>query len=77
MKTERIYTDVLIDPSNHGKDEQNGPEPDGAAMLIYKVALKRIPKPIKVHRFVYKLIVLLMRILPLRLSNYIVGKLYA
>lgn len=77
-KTERIYTDVFNRSlQTMEKDEQNGPEPDGAAMLIYKVALKKNPKPIKVHRFVYKLIVLLMRILPLRLSNYIVGKLYA
>jgi len=75
---DRIYTDIFIRSlRTMEKDEENGPEPDGAALFIYKTAMKKNSRLIKVHRFVYKLIVMLIRLLPLRLSNYIIGKLYA
>lgn len=59
------------------KDEQQGKSPITVAKVIYKVLKKKNP-PLKVTvGFEYKLIVFLRRILPNRLVNYILYKMYA
>lgn len=58
------------------KDEQSGKDPISVAKVIYKL-LKRKNPPVKVTvGFIYKLFVFLKRILPSRLVNYILYKMY-
>lgn len=59
------------------KDEQNGIKPIKIAKKIHKIAKKRRVKPLYVAGFKYKLFVVLAKVLPTRLVNYIVGKIYA
>ncbi|MCL2487786.1 MAG: SDR family oxidoreductase [Oscillospiraceae bacterium] len=58
------------------KDEQNGPTPEKAAKLVLKVAGKRRPKALYTKGIFYKAVVLARRVLPLRFSNWLIGKLY-
>ena len=58
-------------------DEQKGMSPEIAAKFISKIANKRKVKPLYTIGFQYKLVVLLMKILPSSFSNRIIGMLYA
>jgi len=57
-------------------DEMNGPEPAAIARLILKCVRKKNPPLRVVAGGSYKLLALLKRILPVRLTVYIVSKLY-
>lgn len=58
-------------------DEQKGKDPITVAKVIYKVLKKKNP-PVRVTVGVeYKILVFLKRLLPLRLVNYILYKMYA
>ncbi len=59
------------------KDEQNGMKPEKAGRYIAKLALKSKVKPLYAIGFVYKAFCVIMKILPCRLSNYLIGQLYA
>lgn len=59
------------------KDEQNGMEPEAIGNFIAKISLKKKIKPIYTVGLSYKLVCLLVKILPDTLCNYIVGKIYA
>lgn len=57
-------------------DEQHGKSPESVAKVILKVAKKKNP-PLRVTvGGVYKLLVFLQRILPVKLVNFIIGKTY-
>ncbi|MBU1094486.1 MAG: SDR family oxidoreductase [Firmicutes bacterium] len=59
------------------KDEINGMDPISAAKVIHRLVQKRrIPLYITIG-FKYKVIVLLAKLLPAKLANYIVGSIYA
>lgn len=58
------------------KDEQNGMSPRKMAAGLYRIATCRCPAPQYVGGAQYKLFCFLDRILPKRLVNLIVGKLY-
>ena len=58
-------------------DEQNGMKPEKAGAYVAKVALKKHPKPLYTIGFSYKAICLLLKLLPCRTSNWLIGKLYA
>ena len=58
------------------RDEQNGDTPEAAARFITKVASRKKIKPLYVICFKYRLFVMLARLLPIKLVNRIVGKLY-
>ena len=59
------------------RDEQNGMSPDVIARCMYSVSRKRNPKPLRSVGLQYKACCLLGKYLPCRLSNWIVGKMYA
>lgn len=59
------------------KDEQGGMDPAVAGRYIAKVALKKTVKPLYAIGFSYKLVCVLVKLLPCRLANRIIGKLYA
>lgn len=58
------------------KDERNGMKPEIAGAYIAKIALKKKVKPLYAIGFVYKLFCVLMKILPIGLSNKIIGMIY-
>ena len=58
------------------KDERNGMSSDRAGKLIADLALKRNPAPVYTIGGVYKVFVLLQRIVPTRFLYYVVGKMY-
>ena len=59
------------------KDERGGMSPDKAGSYIAKLAMKQHSRPLKAIGFSYKAVAVLSKLLPRRLSNYIVGKIYA
>ena len=59
------------------KDERNGADPTKVAKVILKVSKKKNPNTYYIVGFSYKLLAFLQRILPKRLVNYIVYKIYA
>ena len=58
------------------KDERNGMKPEVAGAYIAKIALKKKVKPLYAIGFVYKLFCVLMKVLPIGLSNKIIGMIY-
>ena len=58
-------------------DEQNGMDPARAGAYIAKIAGKKRPKPVYTIGFSYKAICVLLKLLPSRLANWLIGKLYA
>ncbi len=58
-------------------DEQNGMSPDRAGAYIAKIALRKHVKPLYAIGGQYKLFAVIMKILPCRLSNWILGLIYA
>lgn len=59
------------------RDEQNGMSAASAGAYISKIALKRRVKPLYAIRADYKAIVLLAKLLPAALLNWLIGLLYA
>lgn len=58
-------------------DEQNGMPPSAIAKRMYALSKQKHPKPFSSVGIQYKACCLLGKILPTRLSNWIVGKMYA
>ncbi len=58
-------------------DEQNGMDPAAAGAYIAKIAMKKHPKPVYTIGFSYKAICVLLKLLPCRFANWMIGKLYA
>lgn len=71
-----VYKGVHSAVAAMEKDEQNGMSPQYMASSLYRIATRKNPKPIYVGGTIYKLFCLLNRLLPQRLVNWIVGKLY-
>ena len=59
------------------KDERGGMSPEYAGAFVAKVALKRRSKPLIAMGLSYKAAAVLAKLLPRRLSNWIVGLIYA
>lgn len=58
-------------------DEQNGMSAEYAGRYVAKTALKKSSKPLVTMGFSYKAAAMIAKLLPRRLSNYIVGMIYA
>ena len=58
-------------------DEQNGMDPAVAGAYIARIAMKKKPKPVYTIGLSYKAVCVLLKLLPSRLSNWLIGKLYA
>ena len=58
-------------------DERNGMSPDTAGAYIAKIALRKKVKPLYAIGFQYKAFAVIMKILPCRLSNWILSIIYA
>ncbi len=58
-------------------DEQNGMPPLCIAQKLYDISCKRRPKPLYTVGFSYQAFLLLNKLLPARLINFLLGKIYA
>ena len=58
------------------KDEQKGMTAEYVAACVVKAALRKNPKPLYTVGFQYKIFAVLFKLLPIRIINAIVGKLY-
>ncbi|MBR1891528.1 MAG: SDR family NAD(P)-dependent oxidoreductase [Clostridia bacterium] len=75
---EEVYGDrIARSVARMEKDERGGVSPDKVAKVILKQAKIKSPKPYAIVGFDYKLLVLLSRILPQKLVDKILYKLYA
>lgn len=59
------------------KDERGGMKAETAGRYVSKIALKKSVKPLYAIGFSYKAVCVLIKVLPCRLANWIVGRLYA
>ena len=59
------------------KDERGGMAPERAGAMIASVALRKNSKPVMALGFSYKFLCVLIKLLPVRLVNWLVGLLYA
>lgn len=71
--SERVRRSVAV----MEKDERGGMSPKKAGEYIAKSAIKKNSRPLKAIGFSYKAVAVLTKLLPRRLSNYIVGRIYA
>lgn len=62
--------------SNMERDEQKGMSPQRIAEAMYRLSCKRSMKPLKTCGLQYQLFLFLGKILPARLANFVVGKMY-
>ena len=58
-------------------DEETGMSPEAAGAYVAKVALMRRSAPMKALGVPYKAAAMAAKLLPRRVSNYIVGRMYA
>lgn len=59
------------------RDERKGMSPSAIAKKLYSLSVKRNPKPLSTVGVQYKLCCMLIKLLPCRAANFIVGKLYS
>jgi NAD(P)-dependent dehydrogenase (short-subunit alcohol dehydrogenase family) len=59
------------------KDERGGMSPMDMAKCLYRMSICRNPRPLYIGGSIYKVFCVLNRLLPKRLVNWIVGKLYS
>ncbi|MBQ8100003.1 MAG: SDR family oxidoreductase [Paludibacteraceae bacterium] len=72
-----VYTHMQRAVEAMEKDERGGMTCDYLAQQLYRAATVRNPKPLYTAGFSYRIFVVLEKLLPKRLSNWIVGKLYS
>lgn len=71
------YTDAMhAAVQTMEKDEQNGMKPLVIAKAIYKVLKKENPRPVVVPHITYKLLYLLIKLVPTRLKIWVISKMY-
>lgn len=71
-----IYTHLKNAVTTMERDEQNGMTCEYLAKQLYRISTKRNVRPLYTAGWQYQIFVLLERLLPKRLSNWIVGLLY-
>ena len=59
------------------KDEQNGMKPKVIAKVIHKVLKKKNPEHVVVPTFTYKLLCLIMKLVPTSLKVWVISKMYS
>lgn len=71
-----IYTHMEAAVAQMAKDEQNGQSPEQLARKLLSLANATSPEPVSTVGLMYKVFLLLGRILPTRLAYWIVSKMY-
>ena len=71
------YSSLAKSVASMEHDEQNGMPPIAIAKKFYSLSVKKNPKPLCSVGLMYKACCMLINLLPCRLANWIVGKMYA
>ena len=74
---EALYPNEVKSVAKMEHDEQHGMSPDRIAKRFYQLSRQRNPKPFCSVGFAYSLVCVLVKLLPARLANLVLGKLYA
>jgi short-subunit dehydrogenase len=74
---EKLYPNEVRSVAKMEHDEQHGMSPDRIAKRFYRLSMQKNPKPFCSVGFAYSAVLILVKILPARLANYILGKMYA
>ncbi len=74
---EKEYAALRGSVASMEKDEQNGMPPAAIAGKMLALSKKKHPKPLSTVGLQYKLFLVLVKLLPVRFTNWIVGKMYA
>ncbi len=74
---EALYPNEVKSVAKMEHDEQHGMSPDRIAKRFYRLSLQKNPKPFCSVGFAYSAVLILVKILPARLANWILGKMYA
>ncbi len=72
-----VYPALIRSVNRMERDEQSGMSPDRIANKFLKVAAKRHPKPYYSVGLAYSTVCVLVKLLPARLTGWILGQLYA
>lgn len=73
-----VYTRLNESVTRMEEDERGGASPDKAARKLYRLGTqKRVPRPLQSLGFRHSAISILIRILPHRFTNWLIGKVYA
>ena len=73
----QVYPALIPSVARMEQDEANGMDPGVIARRLYQLSRKRSLKPLYSAGLQYQLFVLLQKLLPCRLINWLVGRLYA
>ena len=74
---EKLYPNEVRSVAKMEHDEQHGMSPDRIAKRFYRLSLQKNPKPFCSVGFAYSAVLILVKILPARFANWILGKMYA
>ena len=74
---EKLYPNEIKSVAKMEHDEQHGMSPDRIAKRFYRLSLQKNPKPFCSVGVAYSAVLILVKILPARLANFILGKMYA
>lgn len=74
---EENYTALKKSVASMERDEQNGMSPICIAKKMYSLSTNGNPKPLSSVGIKYQACCLLIKLLPIRIANWIVGKMYA
>ena len=74
---ETLYPNEVKSVSKMEHDEQHGMSPERIAKQFLKLSLRKNPKPFCSVGFAYSAVCVLVKLLPARFADWILGKLYA
>lgn len=74
---EKLYPNEVKSVAKMEHDEQHGMSPDRIAKRFYRLSLQKNPKPFCSVGVAYSAVLVLMKILPARFANWVLGKMYA
>lgn len=72
----QVYTALTKSVATMEHDEQNGLSPTVIANILYRLSVRKHPKPLTTGGASYRVLMVLNKLLPIRLVNWLVGKLY-
>ncbi len=74
---ETLYPNEVKSVAKMEHDEQHGMPPDRIAKRFLKLSLQRNPKPFCSVGLAYSAVLILIKLLPARFANWVLGKMYA
>ena len=74
---EKLYPNEVKSVAKMEHDEQHGMSPDRIAKRFYRLSLQKNPKPFCSVGVAYSAVCVLIKLLPARFANWVLGKMYA